>query len=56
VPKQPGERAVEYRADFVYRDKVGELVVEDAKGVRTKDYVIRRKLMLSVHGIRIREV
>ena len=56
VPKQPGERAVEYRADFVYKNKAGELVVEDAKGVRTKDYVIRRKLMLSVHGIRISEV
>lgn len=56
VPKQPGERAVEYRADFVYKNTAGELVVEDAKGVRTKDYVIRRKLMLSVHGIRISEV
>jgi hypothetical protein len=56
VPKQPGERAVVYTADFVYKNKAGELVVEDAKGVRTKDYVIRRKLMLSVHGIRITEV
>jgi Protein of unknown function (DUF1064) len=56
APKQPGERAVVYRADFVYRNKAGELVVEDAKGVRTPDYVIKRKLMLLVHGIRIREV
>ena len=56
APKQPGERAVVYRADFVYKNKAGDLVVEDAKGVRTKDYVIRRKLMLSVHGIRISEV
>jgi hypothetical protein len=56
VPKQPGERAVEYRADFVYKNKAGDVVVEDAKGVRTKDYVIRRKLMLLVHGIRITEV
>ena len=51
------ERAVTYIADFVYTDlKTGELVVEDAKGAKTKDYIIKRKLMLHVHGIRIREV
>ena len=51
------ERAVTYIADFVYTDlKTGELVVEDAKGVKTKDYIIKRKLMLHVHGIRIKEV
>lgn len=51
------ERAVTYIADFVYTDlKTGELVVEDTKGVKTKDYIIKRKLMLYVHRIRIREV
>ena len=51
------ERAVTYIADFVYADlKTGEKVVEDAKGVKTKEYIIKRKLMLHVHGIRIREV
>ena len=51
------ERAVTYVADFVYTDlKTGEQIVEDAKGVRTKEYIIKRKLMLYVHGIRIREV
>lgn len=51
------ERAVTYIADFVYTDlKTGELVVEDAKGCKTKDYIIKRKLMLYVHRIRIREV
>ena len=51
------ERAVYYVADFVYTDlKTGELVVEDTKGVKTKDYIIKRKLMLHVHGIRIREI
>lgn len=51
------ERAVTYIADFVYTDlKTGELVVEDAKGCKTKDYIIKRKLMLYVHKIRIREV
>lgn len=49
------ERAVSYIADFVYRNG-GELVVEDTKGVRTKEYVIKRKLMLERYGIRITEV
>lgn len=31
----PAKRAVEYRADFVYKNKSRELVVEDARGVRT---------------------
>ena len=56
VPKLPGERPVDYIADFVYRDKNGNEVVEDVKGVRTPVYVIKRKLMLWRHGIRIREV
>lgn len=51
------EKAVKYVADFVYTDaETGEKVVEDTKGVRTKDYIIKRKLMLYVHGIKIREI
>ena len=50
------ERECRYIADFVYKDKEGHLVVEDTKGVKTKDYIIKRKLMLYVHGIRIKEV
>lgn len=50
------ERPVVYYADFVYKDKQGNRVVEDTKGVRTADYVIKRKLMLYMHGIRIKEV
>lgn len=49
------ERACTYVADFVYQEN-GETAVEDTKGFRTKDYIIKRKLMLYVHGIRIREV
>lgn len=49
------ERAVTYKADFVYKEN-GVTVVEDAKGVRTKDYIIKRKLMLWLYGIRIREI
>lgn len=44
-----------YIADFVYQEN-GETVVEDTKGYRTKEYILKRKLMLHVHGIRIREV
>jgi hypothetical protein len=60
IPKQDGERKVEYVADFAYADKdgakIGALHVEDTKGFRTKDYVIKRKLMLWIHGIRVEEV
>lgn len=49
------ERACHYVADFVYIED-GQKVVEDTKGFKTKDYIIKRKLMLHVHGIEIREV
>lgn len=55
IGKRVAERAVSYIADFRYMEN-GETVVEDAKGMRTRDYIIKRKLMLYVHGIRIREV
>ena len=48
------ERECSYIADFVYVLD-GKRVVEDTKGFRTADYKIKRKLMLWVHGIRIRE-
>ena len=60
------ERECSYIADFVYQvpfvegepymTEPLETVVEDTKGFRTKDYIIKRKLMLHVHGIRISEV
>lgn len=51
------ERACSYIADFVYTDcKTGQTIVEDTKGMRTREYVIKRKLMLYMHGIRIKEV
>ena len=49
------EKECAYTADFVYEED-GETVVEDSKGFKTKDYSIKRKLMLYVHGIKIREV
>lgn len=51
------ERAVKYIADFTYYEN-GQFVVEDVKSpvTRTDAYKIKRKLMLHIHGIRIREV
>ena len=49
------ERKCSYVADFVYIEN-GVKVVEDTKGVKTKDYIIKRKLMLYVHHVRIKEV
>lgn len=50
------ERPVKYIADFVYETADGLTVVEDTKGMRTKDYIIKRKLMLWEFGIHVREV
>ena len=56
---QDGKRCIEkscvYKADFVYKEN-GETVVEDTKAVKTKDYIIKRKLMMYIHNIRIKEV
>lgn len=50
------EKCARYIADFVYRDKTGAKVVEDCKGVLTPQYILKRKLMLMVHGIRVKEI
>ena len=59
IPRQDGERACHYIADFVYTDaKTGEKVVEDVKSEATrkdKAYIIKRKLMLYLKGIKISE-
>ena len=49
------EQECSYIADFVYKLN-GETIVEDTKGFRTPDYIIKRKLMLFIHKIRIKEV
>lgn len=51
------ERSCKYFADFVYI-KNGERIVEDTKSAFTKKlpvYVIKRKLLLLVHGIELLE-
>lgn len=57
-PNGKVERAAVYTADFRYIEN-GAVVVEDVKSAVTAklaDYVLRRKLMLYVHGIEVREV
>ena len=55
------ERKVEYVADFVYTlTDTGENVVEDVKGYKSGAaydmFKLKRKLMLAIHSIRIKEV
>ena len=50
------EREVSYIADFVYKNKTGFTIVEDVKGYRTKEYILKRKMMLYFHHIRIKEI
>lgn len=50
------EHGVKYVADFVYMDKEGRVIVEDAKGFRTPEYVLKRKLMLYLKDIKISEI
>lgn len=61
IPKQKGEQACKYKADFVYYvADTGKMVVEDVKGYKKgaayQLFSIKRKLMLWQHGIKIVEV
>lgn len=47
--------ALVYRADFEYVDHLGRRVVEDVKGRPTEAYIIKRHLMLAIHGIEVSE-
>ena len=48
------ERSTKYIADFVYEEN-GAQIVEDCKGCKTDVYILKRKMMLFLHGITIRE-
>lgn len=58
IKRRVVEQGVKYIADFVYTDWNGNRVVEDIKSAatKTKEYRIKRKLMLHIHGIRVKEV
>lgn len=49
-------RAITYVADFTYFSGQDELTVEDVKGVKTRDYLIKKALMLSCNGVLVEEV
>jgi hypothetical protein len=49
--------AVRYVADFVYSDvKAGKIVVEDAKGMQTPVYRLKKHLLATLRGIHVKEV
>lgn len=51
------QAAVVYRADFVYVDcATGLEEVIDVKGRKTKEYILKKKMMLALLGIEIIEV
>lgn len=57
VPKRGKllERECAYIADFVYREN-GRVIIEDTKGCKTREYIIKRKILLAHYGIHIKEV
>lgn len=51
-----GTHSLKYVADFVYADSLtGELIIEDSKGFKTKEYKKKKKLMEKVYGIIVKE-
>lgn len=53
------EAPITYKADFQYYLPSGKLIVEDVKSEVTRklpEYVMKRKLMLWVHGIKLTEI
>lgn len=58
IPKVGRHRATYYVADFVYKGKDGNRVVEDTKSSATANnqvFKLKEKLMLHVHGIEIKK-
>lgn len=47
--------ALRYVADFVYSTADGKIVVEDAKGMQTPVYRIKKHLLATVHNISVVE-
>lgn len=47
---------ITYKCDFLYYDhKAKAFIVEDCKGFRTKEYLMKKKLMKECLGIEIKE-
>lgn len=41
-------RGIFYIADFTYKNEAKKLIIEDVKGYKTKEYLIKKKLLLSL--------
>ncbi len=54
IPKKNKQRETKYIADFRYMEN-GKEIVEDSKGFRTPEYMLKKKLMYTVHDIEVRE-
>lgn len=50
-----GQKICDYVCDFQYTEG-GQLVVEDAKGAKTPAYRLKKKLMMAIYNIQIKEV
>lgn len=45
-----------YRPDFQYVDcETGETIIEDTKGFRTREFIIKKRLMKAIHNIDVIE-
>ena len=52
-----GQKICKYFGDFRYEEvATGEVITEDVKGFRTKDYIIKKKLVKAIYNVEIREV
>lgn len=59
IPANGKEKRCVYRADFRYKDRDGNIVVEDVKSPATRKlstYIMKRKLMVEKFGITIKEI
>lgn len=51
-----GQLVTTYVADFVYMDLHGKQVVEDVKGVRTREFIMKANLLKALHNISVVEI
>lgn len=49
-------RVMHYIADFEYFDMYGNRKVVDVKGFKTRDYLIKKALMMACHGVLVEEI
>lgn len=52
-PDGKAQRAITYRGDFKVTYPDGRVEVQDVKGMVTKDFRLKEKMLWALHGIRI---